>query len=365
MRRDRILIGIIALVLTVLTMACSGAGTTAEDVFEPLIGGDDAADSGFGGEARPAPAEVAQGESFTEAPADEEAGAGSTVPGTPPAGTSAFGERIIKEGSITVLVEEGEFDRAFQQVVVRAQSLGGDVVASSSSTGPGGLVNGSVTVRVPVANFEDLISDLGDLGQISERSITSQDVTAEFVDLKARRRQLRAQEAFYLQLLDEAQTIQDAIAVQQQLEELQVEIEQITGRLNVLEDRSSFSTLTVFIDEADPETVAAAVEPEREPGRLEMFAQAALDALINVLGALLVAAAILLPFVVIGVAIWLLVRWRRSAREATPQATVPTPPPGPVPPAASQPHAGDQPPVTTPAGPPSDQGREPGAADPH
>ena len=79
---------------------------------------------------------------------------------------AATGERIIKEGIVTIEVDEGQFDVAYGQIIGRAQALGGHVVGSTSTTTDDGLVRGSVTVRVPVQSFEDLLTSLGDAGEI-------------------------------------------------------------------------------------------------------------------------------------------------------------------------------------------------------
>lgn len=231
----------------------------------------------------------------TQAPAQE------PLPDAPAART---GDRIIKEGTVTIEVEREGFDEAYTKVVAAARQYQGDVVGSTTRTSDNGDTFGSVTVRVPVRSFEDLVVGIGRIGTIRNRDIDSQDVTSEFTDLESRLRHLRAQERFYLGLLDEAKTVADAISVQQQLDGIQSQIEQIQGRLNVLDDRTSFSTLTVELFEPGASTAVASPDDPQARPTLAHYWEIARDAFVNVIGALMVAALFALPLVIIAGALW-------------------------------------------------------------
>ena len=302
------------LVLLVLLAACSGgAGQEAAAPADVAADGREGASVSLGGDGVVA----AQAGGDTSAPDDtaieppvEEL---PEAPGLPP------GERMIKEGTVSVEVGEGRFDQAFRAVIDAAQSFGGDAVASSTRTAENGDTFGSVTVRVPVDNFEELLVGLGDIGTVRNRDVGSQDVSAEFTDLESRLRHLEAQERFYLGLFEKADTVQDAITVQQQLDGIQAQIEKAQGRLNFLDDRTSFSTLTVELFEPgaggplvdDP-------EPTDRPS-LARYWDTARDAFVNVVGAMLVAALflapLLAPLLVVG-ALWLARRRSRPGRAA-------------------------------------------------
>ncbi|WP_108666540.1 DUF4349 domain-containing protein [Euzebya rosea] len=280
-----------------------GFGEAAVAEAEAPAPAEDAGDAGDGGDAEDA------GDAGDGGDADAVGPTGSVPTSVPD--TATTGERIIKEGTVTLEVDPGAFDTAFGQVIARAQALGGHVSGSSSSTDTEGLVQGQVTVRVPVRSFEDLLTAVGEAGDIVDRNVTSQDVSEEFTDLESRRRNLRAQEGFYLGLLADATNVSDAIAIQQQLEDIQRRIEEITGRLNLLADRSSFSTLTVRIHELGADAVEEVVE---DGPQLGTYVETARNTLIDVIGGLLVIATVLLPFVLLGLGVWAIVRTLRRRR---------------------------------------------------
>ncbi len=302
--------------LVVLAAACSGGTTDStatdgrevtDEVGAPAFGGDEATQEGAATEAAP------QAEDAQEPAATGQVDAAAQAP-VPDPGVAATGERIIKEGTVTIAVEEGTFDQAFQALIQRAQALGGHVVGSSSSTDDEGFVTGSVTVRVPVAAYEDLLTGLGDVGTVTDRTVTSQDVTTQYVDLESRLRHLRAQEAFYLDLLTEAQTVQDAIAVQQQLDGIQGQIEQITGQLNLLDDRTAFSTLTANVVEEGADTSALTTAEDEAEG-LGHYWDVAREVIVDVIGTILVVLLFLAPFLaiaVVGLLGWRALRPRRA-----------------------------------------------------
>jgi hypothetical protein len=329
-----------ALVLSLLALlaltACGGGG--AQDAAEPAAGEIDAAQ----GEVSEERGEVAfddeqsattetdgvagaaAGDQATdgggEAGAGDAAGEDLQLPDPPPA---APGDRIIKEGTVTVEVAQDGFTSAFDEVVALARRLGGSVLASTTRRTDDGATFGSVTLRVPVGAFEDLLTGVDGVGEVLAQNSTSQDVSTEFVDLQSRLRHLEAQERFYLGLLDKAQVVGDAIAVQQQLEGIQGQIEQIKGRIAFLDERTTFSTLTVELREPDVAPGLVESESASERPSLAGYWQTARDAFVNVVGALLVSLLFLLPLLLpLGAAV---VAWRVLRRPPVRRADAPPP----------------------------------------
>ncbi len=227
--------------------------------------------------------------------------------------------RIVRQGSLTVRYS-GDFDAAYDAVASLATDLGGVVVEVDATTREG-LTRGVVTVEVPVDRFDELIEEATDLGEVVRRQIDTQDVTEAYVDLESRLRHLDRQEAFYLDLFDEAETVEDALAVASYLEDVQERREQVQGRLEALERRSASSTLRVeLVDErADLD--------EPVPAGLPGYWEQALEAFVAVAGMLLVVtvggAPLLLAAVVVVLVALLLVRLARNRRRSTGPAEEP------------------------------------------
>jgi uncharacterized protein DUF4349 len=170
--------------------------------------------------------------------------------------TPGIGPRIIKMASVRVSVPRGDFQGAVDEARTIAAAAGGFVVSSSQSQGEKRLMNGSLVLRVPERSYETVMRELGDVGRLDDRQENAQDVSAEFVDLQSRKRHLEAVERQLLVLLERANSVPAALAVQSKLNDTQLQLEETRGRLRYLEDQTSFATISVNLRERLP--VAAA-----------------------------------------------------------------------------------------------------------
>ena len=249
-------------------------------------GGDD---EGGGGELRAEGAAVAEGGGGSAA---------STVP-TPTARSSSlpsFGPRIVQTASLRLSVPRNRFQDAIEDARTLAAGLGGFVVSSSASQGlQRRLVSGTLVLRVPERSYAQAMKALSALGRVEAEEESGQDVSQEFVDLEARSRHFEAVERQLLELLDQADTIPAALAVQSRLEEVQLELEQVRGRLRYLDDQVTFATISLQIHER---LVPVAAKEKDDGGIVEAWSAAA-HGFVTVVGWIFVAAATAAPFVLL------------------------------------------------------------------
>ena len=133
-----------------------------------------------------------------------------------------------------------------------AGALGGWVVSSDRTS----LHNGAISIRIPAASLEDALSQLEGIAvEVESRTITSQDVTDQYVDFQSRLVSMRATEGRLLSFLDRAEDVEDALDVHEELAELQVQIEEIQGRLNFLEQTAAYSLIDVAL-KLTPQTIS-------------------------------------------------------------------------------------------------------------
>ena len=78
---------------------------------------------------------------------------------------------------------------------------------------------------------------------------TGQDVTEQYTDLEAQLRNAKAQEEVYLEILKQAKTVEDILLVQDRLGNIRAVIEGLEGRIKYLENATSYSTITVSLQE--------------------------------------------------------------------------------------------------------------------
>jgi len=132
----------------------------------------------------------------------------------------------------------------------------------------------------------------------------------QYVDLRGQLTAWRAQERVYLRLLGRARSIGDVIAVQNQLQQVQSNIERLQGQVNHLEDQSSFSTIVLNLSEPGAGGVA---QPR---SRLERAWATAVSGLGVMAAAALVALVWLTPLVALAGLVLVLLRAARKLRPA-------------------------------------------------
>jgi hypothetical protein len=159
--------------------------------------------------------------------------------------------KIVRDGSITVVVPEDGFGDAFDRATAIAEEAGGFVLSSSISQEN----QGTLTLRVPANRLDGAVVKLRGLGRLAELSLSGHDVTADYIDLKARLQVLQTQRELIVKLLNESTSVGGQLSLSNRFADVQTQIEEIQGSLNVLNDKVELATLKVTLRE---EGVAAA-----------------------------------------------------------------------------------------------------------
>ena len=153
-------------------------------------------------------------------------------------------------------MQEGAFQSTVERITAQTVGLGGyiaEATTSESDESP----SGSITVRVPGESFDQLVSDLRELGEVKAVTAKGTDVTAQFTDLAARLSALTATRDRLSTVLAEADTVPDILAVQDRITAVQTQIEQVQGQQKLLEDQTSFATLAVTLGEPGADIIEA------------------------------------------------------------------------------------------------------------
>jgi hypothetical protein len=175
---------------------------------------------------------------------------GMPVPMPPTAGETAaeVDQKIIKNGSIRMVVDD--VSASSDRIAALALAKGGFVQGSSSSERTDGTHEGYVTVRVPAKHFESTMTEIKALAKLVRNDSTnSQDVTEQYTDLEAQLRNAKKQEETYLAVLAKANTVEDILKVQERLGSIRGVIESLEGRMKYLENVTSYSTVSVTLEE--------------------------------------------------------------------------------------------------------------------
>ena len=243
---------------------------------------------------------------------------------------------IIYTGSITLRVKDVNQDAA--RVLAIATGAGGFVGSDKRSSGDtSDAAEATIELRVPADKFQSVVDQLAGLGEEEQRSVNTQDVTEEVLDLGARIASQQARVDSGRRLLAQAKDLEDLVMLESELAKREADLASLQAKQKRLADLTALSTITVVL--LDPGAPGAA--PADDPTFLSGLA-AGWDALVASLKVLLTVVGALLPWVIaLGLPalliVWLLRRLRRTRPAQMAPATYgplgPAAPPAPTPPA--------------------------------
>jgi hypothetical protein len=164
--------------------------------------------------------------------------------------------RVVKTGSLDLQVRRGQVQPTIAKIVSLVNQMNG-YVSQSRTDNVVGSPDGEVTLRMPVANFDETVADAARLGHETSLTTNAHDVTGRFVDLGARLSALKRTRSTYLTILGRATTIGSTLAVQQRVDDVQQQIEELQGQLKVLRNQSADGTLTVDVSQTGSTTTPA------------------------------------------------------------------------------------------------------------
>jgi hypothetical protein len=156
---------------------------------------------------------------------------------------SDWDKKIIKTASLNF---EAANYKSFNQSIREKVKISGGYIAQEEQTQTDYKIENVVVIKIPVDQFDNFIAGLSETGgKLNEKKITSEDVTAEFVDTKSRMEAKKQVRLRYLDLLKQAKNMDEILNVQNEINSIQEEIEAASGRVNYLSHSSAFSTINL------------------------------------------------------------------------------------------------------------------------
>ncbi len=251
------------------------------------------------------------------------AGGGTALP-------SLLDRKVILTASLGLGVDD--VATTFTEASRLTRSSGGYVEKASyaaSTAGDTKQRTATLTLRVPADQYDSLLAQLRGMPgvKVNSEGSKSSEVTEQYTDLQSRLRNLERTEQSYLKLLEQAKSIQDILTVNDRLDSVRGQIEQIQGRLNVLDKMTDLATIDLTLTPITPG------KAEPKTGGPKAFSEALADAWEWSLDALryvaaggavaLVAAGWL--FIPLSVLALMVRRWRHRRPQPAPQPPTPAP----------------------------------------
>lgn len=165
--------------------------------------------------------------------------------------------KLIKTVQLTA--ETYEFDELISTVEQKVASLGGYMENASIHTRYDDLKYGDFVIRIPVNKLDKFVTEFAEISNITDKDTSQKDVTLSYVDLESHKAALEAEEKSLLNLLENAASIEDIIALQSRLTDVRYQIESMESQLRTMDNLIEYATINLYISEV--ETYTPIVEP--------------------------------------------------------------------------------------------------------
>ena len=302
-----------AALLLFLCLGCSNAHHKTPAAIEAVS--KDAAPTGSGTVSADSAA-VAGDYKFEQIPSGDQASRQKNkLPAPPPVANPDWDKKIIKTADLNVEVKNF---RTFTDRLRLDVKRSGGYIAQEQQTASLSAIENTVTIKVPVDQFEDLLGEMAsDSDRLVEKKISSEDVTTQLVDIRSRLETKKEVRERYLELLKQAKSMKDILAVQDVINGVQEEMDAAAGRIAYLGHSAAFSTINLkFYQVLD-----ASVKDDPTPDFWHKLKDSVNEGW-NWLSSLVLGLTSIWPILLLGAGGWMIVRRRLNNTRRQPSPPV-------------------------------------------
>ena len=149
-----------------------------------------------------------------------------------------YERKLIRTGNVTLEVKT--VSDAEEKINAWAKNLGGYITNANTWENGAGF-----TVRVPAERFDDAMAQAGEFGRVTNRSVSSQDVSDNYYDLQSRLQTKYILRDKLTGYLNQAKDIKDLLEIERQLNSVLEDIDSTEGRFKRLSGQIDFSTIYI------------------------------------------------------------------------------------------------------------------------
>ena len=163
--------------------------------------------------------------------------------------------KLIK--NVNLQVETETFDDLLSKVTEKTERLSGYIESSYTYNGSNYYANGgrnrnaSLTIRVPAEKLDEFMSAVAEISNVISKNESVSDVTLQYVDMESHKKVLVAEQERLIELLEQAETIEDIISIESRLSEVRYQIESMESQLRTMDNQVSYSTVYLNIEEVE------------------------------------------------------------------------------------------------------------------
>ena len=156
----------------------------------------------------------------------------------------------------------------------------------------------SLTIRIPADKLNEFTAQVREEANITSSNETADDITLSYVATESRITALETEQQRLLELLEQAQTMDDLLQIESRLTEVRTELEEVTSQLRLYANMVDYGTIYLNIEEVVEYTVVE--EPDTVWERMGSGFMESLDTLWDGMVEVFV-------FIVVGIPYWIVI----------------------------------------------------------
>ncbi len=169
-------------------------------------------------------------------------------------------QMLIKTANAQVEVPAGTLSDRFTKLKGLVSAQGGQIISADYSESDTSKEY-NVQLKIKPESFENLASLLQSLGSVKSMNTNVQDVSDQYVDLQTRIKNLQIQRDELRALFARNGTLEDVLAVENELTRVQTEIEMYQNQQLNMDRQISLSSVTVRLYEQAPAVSSTVLDP--------------------------------------------------------------------------------------------------------
>lgn len=156
--------------------------------------------------------------------------------------------------TVNMSVESTSYDSALEAIKSQVSASGGYVEYIYSYNGSSyssykATRSSDLTLRIPAENLDTFLGAVSDICNVVSSNESVTDVTLTYVDLESRIKTLETEQERLLTLLEEAESVEDIITIEERLSEVQYELESKESTKRTYDNQINYSTVTLYLKE--------------------------------------------------------------------------------------------------------------------
>ncbi len=156
-------------------------------------------------------------------------------------------KKIIKRYSYDYETES--FDDAYAYLKRQIEAYQGYVSESEIQGTNSRSLN--LTARIPAEVSDDFAEEIGEIGTLISQSESAEDVTLEYTDTESRIASLKTEQKRLNELVEQADSLDVIIALEDRLTEVRYQLESYEGKKNLYDDLVAYSTVSITLREVN------------------------------------------------------------------------------------------------------------------